>query len=64
MSRRNAKQKRRQGKITLLPPPTDKNCIDAIFIWKSNKGACQSNLAPRGQKTKPDSPKNSFSILN
>jgi hypothetical protein len=26
----------RQGKITLWPPPADKNCADAIFIWKSN----------------------------
>jgi hypothetical protein len=34
-SRRNAKHFGGCGKITLLPQPTDKNCIDAIFIWKS-----------------------------
>jgi hypothetical protein len=35
-----------------LPPPADKNCIDAIFIWKSNKPyACQPLSKPTGVKT-------------
>jgi hypothetical protein len=37
MPRRNAKQKRQARQNHTLPPPADKNCIKAIFIWKSNK---------------------------
>jgi hypothetical protein len=34
MSRRNAKHFERRGETALSPQPPNKNCMDAVFIWK------------------------------